>query len=611
MNFLKQTLKLSVLFYLLFCFSRIYFIVYLKTDFEGSVFSVFLSSTFHGFFLDISAIGYLISLPLLVALSEQIAQKKWPNIVYKTSVYIGVSLVFLITISDAELFKQWGSKFNSQVLVYMSHPKEMALSSGAVNFSKTILLGMILGVFVGYAVSKYFKTNQSRILDKRKMLPISLLILGFVFLGIRGGVGVKTMSQSSAFYSSHKIENAAATNSFWNASYYIFNNTASIYSKTHLFYEENEATQNFKEQLSEQDTFSITNQTNPNIIVVMLESFTASASQYFSGEMNCMPYLDAIAKENLSFTSCYASGDRTEKGLISIFSGYPSQPLSSVIVFPEKMQKLPSIIKDYKKQGYQTSFFYGGDVDFASMKSYLVFNETQTIIDKSNFAKKELNSKWGAHDGNLYAKTKTYFDTVSQPFFSSILTLSSHEPFDVPFASNDLKKDDWYGYKNSIRYADFELNNFIEYCKKKPWYKNTIIVLVADHGHDIGLDSLEYFDKKKFHIPLIVLGGALSPNLYKTQIKTPVSQTIISNLLSKKENKGQYGWQTGALNPNGFAQYQYNNGFGRINNSGNCLFNNEGFNASYYPNNKGNDSLDILKKGKIFQQILIQDFLTK
>ena len=611
MNFLKQTIKLSLLFYLLFCFSRIYFILYLKTDFVGSVFSVFFLSTFKGFFLDISAIGYLISLPLLVCLSEQIAQKKWPNIVYKTSVYFGVLLVFLITISDAELFKQWGSKFNSQVLVYISHPKEMALSSGAVNFPKTILLGIILGVFMGYSIAKFFKTNLTRNLDNRKMLPISLLIMGFVFLGIRGGVGVKTISQSSAFYSSQKIENAAATNSFWNASYYIFNNTASLYSKNHLFYEENEAIQNFREQLSEQDTFSITNQTKPNIIVVMLESFTASASQYFSGEMNCMPYLDAIAKENLSFTNCYASGDRTEKGLISIFSGYPSQPMSSVIVFPEKMQKLPSIIKDFKKQGYQTSFFYGGDVDFASMKSYLVFNETQTIIDKFNFVKKELNSKWGAHDGNLYNKTKTYFDSVKAPFFSGILTLSSHEPFDVPFTSKDLKKDDWYGYKNSIRYADFELNNFIEYCKQKPWYKNTLIVLVADHGHDIGLDSLEQFDKKKFHIPLIILGGALSPHLYKTQIKMPVSQTIVSNLLSKKENKGQYGWQTGALNPGGFAQYQYNNGFGRINKIGNLLFNNEGFNASYYCNNKGNDSLEILKKGKTFQQILIQDFLAK
>ena len=185
-----------------------------------------------------------------------------------------------------------------------------------------------------------------------------------------------------------------------------------------------------------------------------------------------MPYLDQIAQENLSFLECYASGDRTEKGLISVLSAYPAQPLSSVIVFPEKMQKLPSVLNDFKKENYNTSFIYGGDIEFASMKSYLVVNQTDLILDVKNFESQYKTSKWGVHDEYLFSKAQETLKQVKEPFFTGILTLSSHEPYDVPKTYQGIKKDEWFKYKNSIRYTDECLNNFIEFCKtQKCWEK--------------------------------------------------------------------------------------------------------------------------------------------
>lgn len=604
--------KLLLLYFLIFQASRLYFVLYNQHLFASSIVGVWLETAWHGLRLDLSASAYCVAGFLVLECIAQLIKK--PCLFAKKSYLIlTLILIFLITIADPELFQKWGNKFNSQVLVYITHPVEMALSAGATNWLKTGLYAIVLIALLVFLYRWMWRILRQYDDFKIKNAGFILLLSGANFLLIRGGIGVATISQSAAIYSDQSVKNAAAINSLWNATYFIFTNSESIYGQNLNFLKDDEATQLFKTQLENKlDSFKILRLKKPNVMVVMLESFTANASYFFSKQNTHTPYLDIIARQGLSFKRCYASGDRTEKGLVTVLSGYPAQPSSSIIVFPDKMSKLPSISKTLRTQGYKNYFFYGGDAEFASMKAYLVVQQFDKIYDRLSFKPENLTSKWGAHDEHLYNLVLEKLSAEKGPFFTTIMTLSSHEPFDVPYKNKTIANDEWYGFKNSIEYADKCLFKFLEACKQQAWYKETLIVLVADHGHDIGLKNVHYFGPEKYHIPLILTGGALYANMAGLQIQQVVSQTIIPSLIASQMDlpTNDFYWQTGFENSNGFAQYHYNNGFGRVSNSQHALFDNDTRKCYEYRGPKA-DSLNFLNQAKAFQQVLIKDFLSK
>lgn len=612
MKRLIQFLKLYLLFLAAFEAIRLYFIFYHYSLYSESPLMVFLQTAFKGFRLDLSASAYCLAPVFLVFFLEHIFRKKSNKWILRTLMLFEFSLIFAIGISDPELYAQWGNKFNNQVLVYISHPKEMALSAGSANWLKTFLFILFLLPTFYFLLRKLFEVLEKKIDYSWQHGSTVFVWMGVNFLFLRGGVGVATISQASAIYSAKQIYNATAINSFWNVLYYLFNDTRTLYGDDYKVLESAEAKKLFDLQIkSPQDAFELSNQATPNVLVVVLESFTAFASQYYSGANNCTPNLDQLSAENLSFMKCYASGDRTEKGLLAINSGYPAQPVSSLIVFPDKVAKLPGLGKVLKHEGYHNTFVYGGDAEFASMKSYFLVQGFDKVIDKEDFDLASLNSKWGAHDAELYNKALSSINSTQAPFYTLVLSLSSHEPFDVPLESKDLKKDEWYDLKNSIRYADKSLGDFIANCKKQAWYKNTIIVVVADHGHNIGVQEVYGFDKKKFQIPMLVLGGALKDELKGRKIQNVVSQTIIPSLILQTMHLpyADFQWQTGVLDSNGFAQYHYNNGFGRVSNYSEFIYDNNGLSSEF----KGlkTEAVKIKNQGRVFQQVLIDDFLKK
>ena len=573
---------------------------------------VFLKTAFKGFRLDLSASAYCLMPIFILIILEHVFRKQSNKWVLRSVLIFEFILIFAIGISDPELYGQWGNKFNNQVLVYISHPKEMALSAGSANWGKTILFVLFLLPFFVFILRRMFKVLEVKMSYSWQYALVCFLSIGLNFVFLRGGIGVATISQASAIYDQQQINNAAAINSFWNALYYIVNNTRALYGNDYAVLDKEEAKKQFELQIANAvDSFKLTNASNPNVIIVVLESFTVYASQYFTGANNCTPNMDRLAGENLSFMNCYASGDRTEKGLVAINSGYPAQPLSSLIVFPDKVNALPGLGKVLKQKGYSNTFVYGGDAEFASMKSYFLMQGFGQVIDRKDFDQISLNSKWGAHDAEMYAKSLESINANKGPFYTMVLSLSSHEPFDVPYSSKDLKKDAWYRFKNSIRYADQSLGDFIANCKKQVWYSNTLIVVVADHGHDIGLTDVHYFGKEKFQIPMFVLGGALKPELKGQKINQVVSQTIIPSLILQSMNLPTNGfrWQSGVLDSNGFAQYHYNNGFGRVSSKSQFIYDNNGMSYAFW--GVKSEAAKIKNQGRIFQQVLIDDFLKK
>ena len=320
------------------------------------------------------------------------------------------------------------------------------------------------------------------------------------------------------------------------------------------------------------------------------------------------PNFNALKKEGLYFSNIYASGDRTEKGLPAILSGYPAQPITSIITEPNKSAKLPVLSKDFGDNGYSTAFYYGGETDFANIKSYLYAADFQRIVSKQDFDKKDWNSKWGAHDGIVYQKFLEEHAKINQPFFSTLLTLSSHEPFEVPMETKFKGDDEETQFMNAMYYADQSLGSFIAEAKKQAWWQNTLVIIIADHGHPIPLTRNKIDD---FKIPMLWLGGVLE----KTNIeyKQVASQIDIASTLLKQlgMNSYTYNWSKNIFDKKTkpWAFFTFNNGYGFVEEKQNSIvFDNIGQKNIQKSGNITPKDQDL---SKALMQRMFQDYLDK
>jgi phosphoglycerol transferase MdoB-like AlkP superfamily enzyme len=377
------------------------------------------------------------------------------------------------------------------------------------------------------------------------------------------------------------------------------------------FMSNSEADENFNKLYSEKDEKSVEKLIkgdNPNIIIFILESFTANVIEELGGEKEATPNLNKLSHEGVFFKNFYASGDRSDKGIISILSGYPAQPTTSIIKYIKKTEKLPYLSKELEKNNYFTGFYYGGDLNFANMNSYFISGGYDTLVTIKNYPKSELNSKWGAHDHFTFQRIFDDINKTKTPFFRVMFTLSSHEPFDVPHTSQFNGDSDGDKFLNSIHYTDSCLGDFIKKAKLTEWWSNTWIIFVADHGSRLP-NNIPYSSPAKFKIPMLWIGGAVTKdtviNRLSSQIDIPL---MIGNQLNKNFKGFNFSKDILDKTQNDFAFFAYNNGFGfYTSDSSGYVWDNIANN--YVINN--NASKDVVTEGKAFMQTLLNNFNNK
>jgi phosphoglycerol transferase MdoB-like AlkP superfamily enzyme len=261
-----------------------------------------------------------------------------------------------------------------------------------------------------------------------------------------------------------------------------------------------------------------------------------------------------------------------------------------------------------EKIGYQSSYTYGGELEFANIKSYLINIGIDKSVDKYSFPISERTTSWGVHDQYVFDRFYEDIQKDKQPFFATMFTLSSHEPYDVPMKPKFAGKDETTLFKNSVCYTDSIIGSFIRRFKKDPLWKNTLIVFVADHGHPLpGHDSNDR--PSKFHIPLIFSGGALK---MKGKVNTIGSQTDIATTILDQLHlpANNFKWGKDLLDSSAkqFAFYSFNNGFGFVTPNGTETFDNISKKPIY--KDPGFDTSQ-LKYGKAYMQFSYQDFLNR
>lgn len=596
---------------LFFIFFKIIFLIYHADQSSELAFPFILGIFKHGFRLDLSFSSYISAIPfLLISLSVLFPIKFIRPVIKYYTIFVAI-LITLLCVIDLELFKAWGFRLDATPLIYLDTPNEMWASAGA---SPIALLLFILLVVAGLFIFSYIKWLDPIISLTKKVsfltFPFFLLISASLIIPIRGGLQLAPLNVSDAYFSNNNFANQAAINVPWN-----FFNAVSrkTYDKTnpYVFMEEDVAKEILSEHLNMGDAnnVSVLRTTRPNVLLIIWESLTAKAVETLGGVKGITPNFDQLTKEGILFTNFYASGDRSDKGIVGILSGYPAQPTQSIIKLPSKAAKLPSLSKSFAAAGYNTSFYYGGELEFANIKAYLVSGGFNNIIGKDSFSSKDWNSKWGAHDHVVFDKILADMHEQPTPFFTTVFTLSSHEPFEVPMESHIKGSDEESLFLNALYYTDQSLGDFIQQLKRMPFYDETLVIILADHGHRMPLSSRNH-EKEKFHIPMLWLGGALIPK--DSVISTYSSQTdLAATLLTQLElPTAAYEWSRNILSPgtNPFAHYVFNDGFGHVSNNGYEVFDN--ISKKFIIGDASLDA-DEAKFSKAYLQLSYQDFLDK
>jgi len=579
-KFIRFELVLASFWMIFFLVFRIVFFVYHHSIYGDFKVSLLAMSIWNGLYMDISMVAYLLILPALFwSFFYWLKPGTWMKIFSTFHLLLLLLLGFIFT-ADLEIFGNWGHRIDSAILPYLHYPKEAIASSSSspirilfTIFGLSFMIPMMFWVEANKPIIRTLRSDASPIFLSG-ILPALLLIIP-----IRGGLQLAPMNQSSVYFSSERVLNQSAENPLWillqsllddvdskslDKEYVRFSDVAadSVYA---TFYPNKESVSSQLKLVDE----------NANVVVIVWESLTANVVGSFGGQFPSTPNLDKLSAESLNFSNIYATGDRSDKGLAAILSGVPAVGKTSIMLYPEKVSKLPFLPHIFKQHGYATTYLYGGDLEFANMKNYMLMAGFQHLIGKDDFSKESLGSKWGAHDEFVFAKQLEIAKTEKQPFFHTLFTLSSHEPFDIPGLKGDEKEPVESLFCKAHSYTDRCLGVWLREAKKSKWWNNTLVVIVADHGHGLP-GRLRDEDQRRYWIPMLWTGGAL--NIQKqTQISKLGSQTDFpATLLSQfgwPSNKFKFSQNLFDSSSNGFSFYAFRNGSALLQFENNSLVN--------------------------------------
>lgn len=477
----------------------------------------------HGMSMDCSMSGYLAILPaILLWISIFVGSR---GIIDKLlqGYYILVSLLLgAIVLLDAVLYSYWQFKLDMTPIFYFTSSPSAAFASaewwmyvaGPLGW---LVVAAIFHIIFYYPVLKWIPEVVVEKRFKKRMFSFLGMIVAAALLviPIRGGVTVSTMNLSRAYYSNDQRLNHAAVNPAFSLMYSLSHQDN--FSSQFRFMPEEEALARFEELngkvavsspgVEDSDSIPplIARGERPDIYILILESFSSHLFPSLGGEAVATG-LDSIAASGLLFDNFYANSFRTDRGLVSIISGYPAQPTTSLMKYVSKTEHLPSLSKKMRDEGgYATTYYYGGDANFTNMRAYLVNAGFDRIICDNDFPIEKRLSKWGAHDEEVLrlAASEMRPYNAGKPQLKVIQTSSSHEPFEVPYDDHGRFSDK---RAKAFAYTDSCVTSFVNSMKMSEAWDNTLVVIVPDH-YGAYPDLEDAIMRHK--IPLIMSGGAL------------------------------------------------------------------------------------------------------
>lgn len=601
----KRIAYISLYFFtvlLIFILQKPLFMLYNGAIEKGFGFADYMQVMYHGASLDAATAGYLTALPFLLVLVS-IWFKKFPLKKILWAYYvIAAALVSIIFVVDMALYTFWGFKLDASIFLYLDSPKE-ALASVSIGFIiLRVIIMLLLIALITWVLLKITPSVLSVTRRKWTGTGIMLLLGGILFIIIRGGVTESTSNIGQVYFSSEQFLNHSAVNPDF--SLLSSMGKTQDFASEFNFFDEGKRAELFDGLYPATDGDSIVevlNTKRPNILIMLMEGFGGVFVEPLGGLPDVAPNFNRLTEEGVFFTNCYANSFRTDRGTVCTFSGYLGLPTASVMKIPAKSRTLPSIAEELVKAGYKTDFLYGGDINFTNMKSYLLSKGYQHLrADKDFTLAEQTSNAWGVNDDitfdYLYNQLK---DRKEAPWHTAFLTLSSHEPFEVPYHRLEEK------IPNAFAFTDDCLGKFIDKLKQTPVWDNLLVVCLPDHGFYYprkGLNTGPQF----YHIPMLWLGGAVKQpmKIDKIMNQSDLAATLLGQLgmdhssfnFSRNVLGGDYKYP--------FAFYSFNNGFSFRDSTGVTVFDN---NSESVLLDEPVGSKDRINKGKAILQSVYDD----
>ena len=597
-----------------------------------NIFTELPAVIWHGLPLDLSMAGYLSVIPGFLSIA--VVWLKRDLVKPIMNIYFIIASLFITCsfLLNASLYPYWKYPLDSTPLFYFFTSPADAIASVSiwqVILSIVILIVLTIGVWFtlrmrgekrqqysrysyGYGGFGSGKRNRFDDFDRHRGRTsiILLLLTGLLFLPIRGGITVSTMNTGQAYYSQNAYLNHSAVNPLFSLLESITHQED--FASQYRFLKDKEADKIFATMTSTSDenTYPLLNEATfkkgtPDILIVIMESFASDIMPSMGSYKDVAVCLDSIAQQSILFTRFYANSFRTDRGMVSILSGYPAQPTTSIMRYPRKTSQLPSIARNLAKyKNYKTTYYYGGDADFCNMRSYLVSQGYQHIISDANFPIEDKLSKWGVPDHILAAKMMEDIkaqQNEKRPMLRILQTSSSHEPFEVPYHRLKDKR------LNAFAYTDSVMGAIVREYRKLPSWKNTLIVFVPDHvgGYK---ENLNDHDRSRYQIPLILAGGAISRPMKVGIIGSQhdIAATLLGQLgVEHREFTFSKNMMSDATPK--FAFFAVNDAFGIVSEENSLIYDNRAKRIVYDKGEKGFN----LKRGQAYLQKLYDDLAKK
>ena len=527
----------------------------------------------NGLKLDQTVAGYITALPLLVVLAALWIPGRWSRSVLKGYLLVIAAVAATAFAANLALYEYWAFPLDSSVLQYLASPKE-ALAS--VTAGQLLLQLLVAAAVFGGMAWCYLRVLRlydpaRRSTHRAGSTLVLLLAAGVLFLPIRGGVSVATANVSKVYFSGRMFLNHAAVNPLFSFLSTLSDGDDALYE--YEFFPEPERAAIFEPLRGDLPagigTDTLLRTRRPNIVLFLVESFGRSTVDERVGGEPVAPEFQRLKGEGVYFDNLFANSFRTDRGTVAVLSGFPAQTKMSVMKLPVKSQRLPSIARSLRREGYATSFYYGGDLNFTNTASYLYGTGFDRLTWQKDLHFDAPTSKWGyADDVVIDAFTDHVLaEAASQrPFFAAMLTLSSHEPFDVPFA----KFDD--PMLNAMAFTDACLGRFVERVRQTPVWDDLLVILIADHAYPYPY-GIANSDALRHRIPMLWLGGAVRR---PTVVETYGSQSDLAATLLAQLGiaHGDFLFSRDLFDPARpkFGYWCFNNGFGVADAGGTTIF---------------------------------------
>lgn len=554
---------------------RVAFLLYYHAIAAQYTLSELCQSIWHGLRLDCTVAGYVTTLPLLlciIAIWLPLSQRLWRSVLitYLTAISVAVSAIFAV---DMALYEFWGYRIDGSILIYLASPRDAMASVElwqAVRQTFIFATSVAMMVYAYWTITKLFDKQINK--HGRLVQSIVLVLIGGVlFIVIRGGVSVSTANISKVYFSSKMFLNHTAVNPTFSLLSTIGDNED--YGSEYPFFEEPQRAEQFDALRGDRDTSapadSLLTTSTPNIVLIICESFSRSILDKTVDGQAVMPKMQRLREEGVWFENIYANSFRTDRGVVSILNGFPAQTKLSIMKLPAKSRQLPSLATSLKEREYSSMFVYGGDLNFTNMASYLYSTGWERLIWQNTMSFDVPTSKWGYADdvvGGLFADEVLKTAATQRPYIATWLTMSSHEPFDVPYSKFSDK------LLNSMAFADNEVGRVVERLRESSAWGNMLVIIVADHAFPYP-EGVAYNSPERHRIPMIWTGGAVRQHRVVEEYMSQMD--IATTLLTQLGiDHTSYPFSKNVLSdarPH-FGYFAFSDGFGVVDASGATIF---------------------------------------